>query len=156
MLPKYLCAALSWHAHKCAFKRIPLDYAQSERGKPDNHVVILDSHKSWCQRTFQKENTTFAGLQFFKHILFTSCFVIGPSVHTVLVRVLRTAFTRIVQRQVWMETCLCSLIKTILLEIVSAAVFRPNSIVRKDTVCQVRTTNTKIRLRSYSFTCVYV
>ena len=25
---------------------------------------------------FQKENTTFAGLKLFKHILFTSCFVI--------------------------------------------------------------------------------
>ena len=35
MLPKYICAALSEHAHICAYKRIPLDYVQSERGMRD-------------------------------------------------------------------------------------------------------------------------
>ena len=36
----------------------------------------------------------------------------------------------------------------IILEFVSAAVFRRNNIVRKNTVCHKRTTNTKIRLYS--------
>ena len=96
-------------------------------------VVNLDARERF------RKNTTFADLQLIKHILFNSCFVIET---------VSTCTVNRIYSYSAMETCLRSLIRTILLEFVSVAVFRRNSIVRKDTVCQVRTTNTKIRLRS--------
>ena len=58
-----------------------------------------NTRDSSCER-----KTTFAGPQLFKHILFTSCFVIETyetgllcAAHAALVRVLQTAFTHIVQ-----------------------------------------------------------
>ena len=75
MLPKYICAALSGNAHyarinNCHWTMRSLNGAYIDR-LLDNHVVISDS----------QENTTLAGLQLL----------------VALVRVLRTAFTRIVQ-----------------------------------------------------------
>ena len=55
---------------------MPLEYAQSERGILKYQTVV-----NLADDGFQKENTTFAGLQLFAAI----------------VRVLRTAFTHIVQ-----------------------------------------------------------
>ena len=60
------------------------------------------------------------------------------SANVTLVCVLRTACTCIVQKRVRMKTCLLSLVRTILLEFVSAAVFRRHCILRKDTVCHVQ------------------
>ena len=103
---------------------------------------------------FPQGNIIFAGLQLFKHILFTSCFVIETyeigllcSAHAALVRVLQTAFGVSLNRNVFAQ----------LSEFFSASVFLRNSMVRKDTICQVRTTNTKFRLHSKlnSYTCVY-
>ena len=106
----------------------------------DNHVVISDlDAREHLIMGYRKKSP---------HSQVCSSYKIGLlcSAHAALVRVLRTAFTRIVQKRIRMKTSLRSLIRTILLEFVSAAVFRRNSIVRKDSVCHVRTTNTKIRL----------
>ena len=86
--------------------------AQSERGEQsttcadrlqDNHVVISESRMSrlavWSDNGFQKDNTTFAGLQ--KHNLFTSCFII-EKMHGLLcsTRTAASRITRIVQKRV--------------------------------------------------------
>ena len=70
-------------------------FAQSERGKQsstcayrllDNHVVISESRclvcAVWSDNGFQKDNTTFTGLQ--KHNLFTSYFIIEKNAWTTL------------------------------------------------------------------------
>ena len=103
----------------------------------DNHVVIsdLDARERLIMGYRKKSHCSYK-------------IGILCSAHAALVRVLRTAFMRKVQKRVRMKKCLRSLIRTILLEFVSAAVFRRNSIMRKDSVCHVRTTNTKIRLHS--------
>ena len=99
---------------------------------------------------FQKENTTFAVCSSLNTFCLPRALLLRHMklAHAPLVRVLQTAFTDIVQKRVWMKMCLRSLIRTILLEFVSAAVFQRNSIMRKDTVCHVLTIKTKISLHS--------
>ena len=92
----------------------------------------------WSDNGFQKDNSTFAGLQFFKHILFNSCFLIETWNWTTLFSAygisICTASSIYAYRaeasqnenmsvQPYQKDCL-----PIILESVSAVVFRRNSI----------------------------
>ena len=98
-----------------------------------NHVVISDLDARERQIMGYRKKSPHS------HVCSSCKIGLLCSADVALVQVLRTAFTRLVQKRVRLKTCLRSLIR---------AVFRRNSIMRKDTVCHVRTTNTKIRLHS--------
>ena len=102
MLPKYICAALSGHAHVCAYTRIALNLMRNLNGAYSNHLrkniytnstqklttcadrlldkhVVISEHRKSCylktsENGFRKGNATIAGLQ--THILLFSCLMI--------------------------------------------------------------------------------